>query len=256
MKTAYEAYYNIKKIYTDNPYSIVFSILSTMLVLCIVMLMNIIEKVVFIEESIISIQFIIFNISSQLLYTGMMIGLIKIMFVIIDEKEKKMINIFNYFELLPKVLIASIINYILLFLSLIPSIIIIYLKYGIENLKLLYEYLLNQDPAFNALINSYVNNLEIIVLLLLIIIPLVFISIKTAFMNFYIIDQKKHPVQALKNSWLITNNNGQNILLIILIISLINIIIGIISMGVGLLLTFPISLLYFCQYFRIINNKA
>jgi uncharacterized membrane protein len=134
--------------------------------------------------------------------------------------------------------------------------IIIYLKYGRENLKLLYDYFLNQDPAFNALINSYVNHIDIVLLLLLIMIPLVFISLKTAFMNFYIIDQNNYPIQALKNSWLITNNNGQNILLIILIISLINIIIGIISLGLGLLLTFPLSLLYFCQYFRTINNKS
>jgi len=256
MKTAYESYYSIKKIYIENPYNIVFSIISTMLVLCIVMLMNIIESVVFIKETTISIQFIIFNISSQLLYTGMMIGLIKIMFAIIDAKEKKIINIFNYFELLPKVLIASIINYVLLFLSLVPSIVIIYLKYGMENLKLLYNYLLNQDPAFNALINSYINYIDIILLLLLILIPLIFISLKTAFMNFYIIDKNNNPIEAFKNSWLITNKNSQNILLIILIITLINITIGIISLGVGLLLTFPLSLLYFCQYFRTINKKS
>ena len=255
MKNAYKAYQNIKIIYRNNPYNIIFTILSTMLVLCIVMLMNIIEQVVFAEQNNTSIQFIIFNISSQLLYTGMMIGLIKNIFSIIDEKDKKIINIFNYFELLPKVVLASFINYILLLGSLVPSLIIIYFHYGFENLKILYNYLLNQDPAFNALINSYVSSLDIVLLFLLIILPIVFVSIKTAFINFFIIDKSNSPIQALKNSWIITNNRVKNILLIILLISFLNIIIGIISLGVGLLLTFPISLLYFCQYFRIINNQ-
>ena len=137
MKNAYKAYQNIKIIYRNNPYNIIFTILSTMLVLCIVMLMNIIEQVVFAEQNNTSIQFIIFNISSQLLYTGMMIGLIKNIFSIIDEKDKKIINIFNYFELLPKVVLASFINYILLLGSLVPSLIIIYFHYGFENLKIL-----------------------------------------------------------------------------------------------------------------------
>ena len=102
MKNAYNAYQNIKIIYRNNPYNIIFTILSTMLVLCIVMLMNIIEQVVFAEQSNTSIQFIIFNISSQLLYTGMMIGLIKIIFSIIDDKDKKIIDIFSHFELFTK----------------------------------------------------------------------------------------------------------------------------------------------------------
>ena len=122
--------------------------ISTMLVLCIVMLINIIESVVFFGANAFSIQLIIFNISSQLLYTGMMIGLIKIIFFIIDNKNKKIINIFNYFDLLPQIIVASIINYVLLFFSLIPSLIIIYLKYGLENLKILYDYFLNHISAF------------------------------------------------------------------------------------------------------------
>ena len=255
MKIANSTYQHLKQIYTNNPYNIIFGIISTTLVLCIVILMNIIETLVFIESDVFSIQLIIFNISSQLLYTGMMIGLIKVMFSIIDNKDKKIINIFNYFEILPRIIAASIINYMLLFLSLIPSIIIISIKYGIENLKILYNYFLNQDPAFNALLNSYINNSDIIFCLLLIIIPLLFISIKTTFMNFYIIDDSYSPIQALNKSWSITKNNTQNILLIISILSLINIVIGIITLGVGLLLTFPISLLYFCQYFRIMKEE-
>ena len=82
MKIANTAYQHLKQIYTNNPYNIIFGIISTMLVLCIVMLMNIIETIVFVQSNVFSIQLIIFNISSQLLYMGMMIGLIKIMFSI------------------------------------------------------------------------------------------------------------------------------------------------------------------------------
>ena len=255
MKIAHATYQSLKQIYINNPYNIIFSIISTMLVLCIVMLMNIVETVVFVESNTFSIQFIIFNISSQLLYTGMMIGLIKIIFSIIDNKDKKITNIFNYFDLLPQIIIASVINYALLFLSLIPSLFIIYIKYGVENLKILYDYFLKQDPAFNALVNSYINNSDIVLLLLLIVIPLLFISIKNAFINFYIIDDSCSPVQALNKSWSITKNNIQNILLIIFMISLFNVIIGVITLGMGLLLTFPVSLLYFCQYFRIMKEE-
>ena len=255
MKIAKSTYQSLKQIYINNPYNIIFVMISTMLVLCIVMLINIIEAVVFVGSNAFSIQLIIFNISSQLLYTGMMIGLIKVIFFIIDNKNKKIINIFNYFDLLPQIIVASIINYVLLFFSLIPSLIIIYLKYGLENLKILYDYFLNQDPAFNALLNSYINNADIVYLLLLIIMPLLFISIKTAFMNFYIIDNSCTPIKALFKSWSITKNNIQNIVLIMLLISLFNIMVGIITLGVGLLLTFPISLLYFCQYFRTMKEE-
>ena len=247
-------YKKIKKIYNNNPADLLVAISSTMLILFFAVIMNLIENDVFNNNSQ-SIQNIIFNIATQLLYTGLWIGLIKILFQIIDKKEKKISNLFNYFDLLPYVVLGSLLNYIICLISVLPSLIIIYLKYGFENLSFLYESLINQDPALNALMNSYINNFDILLIAILILIPIVYVSLKTSFVNFYIIDQSLSPVDSIKKSWKITTNQTHNIFLFVLVLFILNLFIGIISLGMGLFFSFPISILFICQYYRILDNK-
>jgi len=248
-------YKKIKTIYDNNPADLLIAISSTMLILFFAVIMNLIENDVFDNNNSQSIQNIIFNIATQLLYTGLWIGLIKILFQIIDKKEGGISNIFNYFDLLPYVVMGSLLNYIICLISILPSLIIIYLKYGFENLSFLYESLINQDPALNALMNSYINNFDILLIAILILIPIVYVSLKTSFVNFYIIDQSLSPIDSIKKSWEITTNQTHNIFLFVLLLFILNLLIGIISLGMGLFFSFPISVLFICQYYRILDNK-
>ena len=127
IKTLQSIYKKIKKIYNDNPSDLLSIITSTSIVLFLVVIMTLIENDIFSNKNVLSIQYVIFNIATQLFYTGMMIGLIKNIFKTLDHQEKKISNIFNYFDILPNVVLGSFLNYFILLLSLIPSILFVHI---------------------------------------------------------------------------------------------------------------------------------
>jgi len=228
---------------------------GTCFVLSLVVVIHLIENNIFGNQNQSSIQYLIFNISTQLFYTGMMIGLIKLIFKTIDLQEKNIKDIFNYFELLPKIVIASLLTYLILALSTVPSFLFIYMKYGFKELYALMEASVNENVELEALIGAYFNSLDFLLIFILIILPLLYVSLRTSFVNFYIIDKNFSPIQSFKNSWGVTQTEIFNIFTYLVLLIILNLVIAIISFGFGILFSFPFSLIFWCYYYRKIDSK-
>ena len=71
--------------------------------------------------------------------------------------------------------------------------------------------------------------------------------------NFYIIDKEDSVINAMKKSWIITDHYIINILIYFLIFVVFNLL-GMLTI-VGIFFTAPISYLFFCIYFRFVNNN-
>jgi len=255
IKTLKKIYKNIKNIYNNNPSDMLSIISGTCFVLSLVIIISLIENNVFGNQPRSSVQYFIFNISTQLFYTGMMIGLIKYIFKTIDLQKKHIKDIFNYFEILPSVVMASLLTYLILALSLIPSFLYIYIKYGFEQLFAIIEASSNQNVELEALMSAYFSSSDFLLIILLILLPITYISLRTAFVNFYIIDKKISLVESFKKSWLITQKEIFNIFTYLVLLIILNLVIAIISFGFGVLFSFPISLIFWCYCYRDLDTK-
>ena len=255
IKTIQKIYKNIKNIYNNNPSDMLTIISGSCFMLSLVVIISLIENNVFGTQNQSSMQYLIFNISTQLFYTGMMIGLIKLIFKTIDLQEKNIKDIFNYFELLPKMVIASLLTYLLLALSILPSCLIIYMKYGFKELYSLIQASANKNFELEALIGAYFNSLDFLFIFSIILSPLLYVSLRTSFINFYIIDKSFSPLQSLHKSWEITKTEIFNIFTYLVLLIILNLVIAIISFGFGILFSFPVSLIFWCYYYREIDAK-
>jgi uncharacterized membrane protein len=85
--------------------------------------------------------------------------------------------------------------------------------------------------------------------LVLLIIPGIFWAVRFSFSLLIVIDTKIGPIAAMKESYSITKNNFWKILLFIIVSLFINIL-GLILLGVGLLVTVPVTTFAFIYIYR------
>ena len=249
LKLNFKTTYNkIKEFYLKNPQNI-FNIISGFILVLIIRFMLLSIDTIFLANDY-SIQYIIFLVSTWLLVTGIEIGYTKFIFNKIDNKSVKIFDIFNYFDILPRYILGILLNFMISAVCMLPAIVFIYYKYGPQLINTIIDSL--SDPYYKELIDSYFNFSDIIIILSLICIPLLFVQLRLCFFNFYIIDKNYTVLDAVKKSWRITENHISNILIYFLLFIIFNIL-GIISM-VGMFFTIPISYLFFCMYYRLINN--
>ena len=189
--------------------------------------------------------------SSALLIMGLEVGYTKFILNTMDGMKQKISSIFSHFDYLGSYIMATFILYIILLISSMPGIIYIYIKYGNQ----LFDTLLNifTDPYYQELVDSYFNIYDILIISLLVLIPLIYLSIRFSLWSFYLIDQRVKAVEALQASWKITNGQEFNIFSFTLILIVFNLL-GAFSI-IGLCFTAPISYLFFCEYYRYLNKK-
>ena len=181
---------------------------------------------------------------------GTTIGCYKLIFNKIDGKETKILDIFSYFNLLPKFFIGFLLENFVLLMSLVPVILFIYTKYGFETFYLTLEQ--SQVINYNQLTETALPSLDLILVLLLLLFP-VFCLVKLCFLKLYIIDQDCSPIQAFKKSWAITKNHEINIVIYCILFMLFNFL-GVLTY-IGFYLTIPLTYLFVSQYYRILNDK-
>ena len=110
----------------------------------------------------------------------------------------------------------------------------------------------NKKGKFSDLLSQYrllpkyllafiVFHLIISVGFILLIIPGIFLMIKLWFWDYFIIDKKMGPIEALKKSWNITNGHVLRLFLFFAIIIGINML-GAFALLVGLFITFPVTM--------------
>lgn len=242
-------YQQLKELYTNNPTSIISLIKGFMVVFLIRICLTALDAIFVIDEY--PIQRIIFMVSTALLIMGVEIGYTKFIFNIIDDIKISISEIFNNFDLLGKYLMTTLIFYLILLIGAIPAIFYILFKYGTEFFDILANVI--TEPYYGELIDSFFNMNDILIIIILISIPTIYLTIRFCFWGFYIIDQQLDPLVSLKASWDLTENQELNIFCYTIFILLINFL-GALSI-IGLCVTAPLSYLFFCKYYRLLNNK-
>jgi len=89
----------------------------------------------------------------------------------------------------------------------------------------------------------------VLVGLILLIVPGIYWAIKYSFYKYMLIDKNLGPIEALKESGKITHGAKWNLLLFFIVIMILNII-GILAMGVGLLISMPVTLMATVYVYR------
>lgn len=90
---------------------------------------------------------------------------------------------------------------------------------------------------------------------ILLIVPGIIWSIKYGLYRYLIVDKKMGPIEALKKSGEITKGHKMNLFLFGLLLALLNIL-GVLALGVGLLVTIPISIVASAYVYRKILGEA
>jgi len=89
--------------------------------------------------------------------------------------------------------------------------------------------------------------------LILLIIPGIIIGIRLQFGYYFLIDKKMGPVEALKASWGATRGQTWDLFLFTLVTIAINII-GVLLLGLGLIITIPVTLIAVAYIYRAVSN--
>ncbi len=90
--------------------------------------------------------------------------------------------------------------------------------------------------------------------LVFLIIPGIYIFLRLWFYDFSIVDKKSGIMESLKESWEITRGNVLNLFFFFFVILVLNVL-GIITLLVGLFITFPISFLAICYVYKELSKK-
>lgn len=89
----------------------------------------------------------------------------------------------------------------------------------------------------------------------LLIIPGIIAALGLMFTKYLVVDRHMGPVDALKESWRITKGSKLSLLGFMCVLILLNIA-GAIALGVGLLITIPVSMLAVAHVYRLIERAA
>tara|TARA_B100001123_G_scaffold422631_1_gene531791 strand:- start:162 stop:932 length:771 start_codon:yes stop_codon:yes gene_type:complete len=250
LKTYKTIYKQIENRLSGN-FNFIIPLISGFLLMLIVRSFLAILDTIFIQEEF-PFQRIIFIFSTGLLITGVEIGYTKLIFEKIDNQNRNISFIFNNFNLLGKYLIGLILFYFIVFLTFIPGIIYIFIKYGIDFFDVLGNAIL--DPFFQELASSYFNLTELSFIIILFSIPTIYITLRLFFWSYWIIDKNLSGLEAIKRSWHITNNKTTEIVIFSLGLLFFNFLGALLI--IGICITIPISYLFICLYFRfLISNN-
>ena len=185
-----------------------------------------------------TIQSIIFTVSSYLFQMGLSLGLVRIYLNIYSNNEISFSQIFGSFHLLLSYLLGSVLIIIFMLILALPGIIFML---SFSNLE-----------SFSA-IESIIDNMTIVPLIL-ILSPMIYISIRLQFYSYFLVDEECGVVEALKASFLVTEGVFLELLTLGALISLI-VLISIIPFGLGLIVSIPLSTMVTTNLYNILNNK-
>ena len=210
-------YNNMKKSYVNN-FHILLSIISGFMVVFFIRSILALLDTLFVSNEYL-VQRFLFVGSTTLLIIGLEIGFTKFIFQIIDNRNPPLMNIFNYFHLLGKYMFGLLGFYVLLSLGILPGLIFLYIKYNGEIFSLIYNSI--GDPYFQELISSYFNLYDLFILVVVILVPVFYISIRLCLWSYFVIDKEMNGYSAIKESLLLTKTKELELVCYFFIILLI-----------------------------------
>jgi uncharacterized membrane protein len=109
--------------------------------------------------------------------------------------------------------------------------------------------------VLNYLIAGFLLGIIVAVGLLLLIVPGLIFAAKLSFFPYFVVDDGAGPIHALQRSWSLTNGVTFKVLVFGLVLLLINFV-GLLALGLGLLVTYPVSYLAHAHVYRELREQA
>ena len=111
------------------------------------------------------------------------------------------------------------------------------------------------QPFWKFLAASLLLGLAIVIGFLLLIVPGVIFTLMFMFATFIVVDRELGPIEAMKESKRLAHGHKWALLGFVLVLALINLL-GVLALGVGLLVSIPVSSLAFVHAYRVLGGRA
>jgi uncharacterized membrane protein len=111
------------------------------------------------------------------------------------------------------------------------------------------------QPFWKFLAASLLLGLAIVIGFLLLIVPGVIFTLMFMFATFIVVDRELGPIEAMKESKRLAHGHKWALLGFVLVLALINLL-GVLALGVGLLVSIPVSSLAFVHTYRVLCGRA
>jgi len=172
-----------------------------------------------------TLQSILFTASAYLFQMGLNLGVLKICLNIIYNKGGDFSQLFGSFHLLIPYLLATLISLSILLLAAMPGIMLLLSS-------------VSSDLDMLQTAETW-GSLSTTISVLIIIIPLVYISLRLQFYDYFLVDEECNIIEAVKKSMAITKGYVMELFLLGAAMSII-VLVSIIPLGAGLLISIPL----------------
>lgn len=174
----------------------------------------------------ITIQSILFTVAAYLFQMGLNLGMLRICLNLIYNKGGDFSQLFGSFHLLIPYLLASLITLSILLLAAAPGIILLLSS-------------ISSDLDMLQVVETW-GGVSTTIPVLIIIIPLVYISLRLQFYDYFLVDGENNVVEAVKKSMAITKGYVMELFLLGAVMSII-VLVSIIPLGAGLFISIPLA---------------
>ena len=171
-------------------------------------------------------QSILFTIAAYLFQMGLNLGMLRISLNIINNKEVNFSQLFGSFDVLIPYILATIVLIAILLIAASPGIILLLVSVSAD-----------WDSMSNL---EALDDWSVIIPIILIIIPAVYISVRLQFYNYFLLDEETGIIESIKRSAEISKGYVGELFLLGAVLSII-ILLSIIPLGLGLLISIPLS---------------
>ena len=171
-------------------------------------------------------QSILFTIAAYLFQMGLNLGMLRISLNIINNKEVNFSQLFGSFDVLIPYILATIVLIAILLIAASPGIILLLVSVSAD-----WDSMSNLEAP---------DDWSVIIPIILIIIPAVYISVRLQFYNYFLLDGESGIIESIKRSAEISKGYVGELFLLGAVLSII-ILVSIIPLGLGLLISIPLS---------------
>jgi len=174
----------------------------------------------------VTLQPILFTVAAYLFQMGLNLGMLRICLNLIYNKDGDFSQLFGSFHLLIPYLLASLITLSILLLAAAPGIILLLSS-------------ISSDLDMLQAVETW-GGVSTTIPVLIIIIPLVYISLRLQFYDYFLVDEECNIVEAVKKSMAITKGYVMELFLLGAVMSII-VLVSIIPLGAGLFISIPLA---------------
>ena len=174
----------------------------------------------------VTLQSILFTVAAYLFQMGLNLGMLQICLNLIYNKDGDFSQLFGSFHLLIPYLLASLMTLSILLLAAAPGIILLLSS-------------ISSDLDMLQATETW-GGVSTTIPVLIIIIPLVYISLRLQFYDYFLVDGESNIVEAVKKSMAITKGYVMELFLLGAVMSII-VLVSIIPLGAGLFISIPLA---------------